>query len=326
MKESKKIFPAVLFLLYFTALISAQTSSEKYTSNKLKNLKGTVQEITIKTDQDEVTVTGSEAEQLFNRLKGSKMFFISSEGKGKEVVIISESGDSTKLCDVNEWEDIQGKTIKKIKRSSSDKKKAMEFLQDKDSLSESKRIEIEDNNGNKKVTITTRDESGNETTEILEGKEAEDKIKELKALERFNAEIDDGNIFIIKMDGNKKLNWIDDDDVMLFEGSDSDSASKIIRVIIDDEDSDMNIFMNKTGNDDFEWVLEDELKSGKKIKVEIENGVKKVWVTKIEDGKETTEMYEGKEAENYLENLKHSEDINVEVKEKQKQIIIKKMK
>ena len=42
----------------------------------------------------------------------------------------------------------------------------------------------------------------------------------------------------------------------------------------------------------------------KKLKIEIENGEKKITVTTIEDGEEKTEVYEGDEADEYLEKMK----------------------
>jgi hypothetical protein len=71
----------------------------------------------------------------------------------------------------------------------------------------------------------------------------------------------------------------------------------------------------------------------KKVKVEIEDGNKKVTVTTHENGEEKTEVYEGNEADKYIKemNEKHSGDIDMFIekdvddgKVKQKKIIIEK--
>ena len=66
----------------------------------------------------------------------------------------------------------------------------------------------------------------------------------------------------------------------------------------------------------------------KKVKVEIENGNKKVTVTTNENGEQNTEVYEGKEADEYIEKLKSEhKDISISIDEdkdgkKVKKIII----
>ncbi len=67
----------------------------------------------------------------------------------------------------------------------------------------------------------------------------------------------------------------------------------------------------------------------KKVKVEIEDDNKKVTVTTKENGEEKTEVYEGKEAEEYLDKMKsENDDIDIMIKKnsddkKVKKIIIK---
>ena len=66
----------------------------------------------------------------------------------------------------------------------------------------------------------------------------------------------------------------------------------------------------------------------KKVKIEVDNGNKKVTVTTTENGEAKTEVYEGKEADEYLEKMKASDDdLNIIIengkdKKKVKKIII----
>ena len=65
----------------------------------------------------------------------------------------------------------------------------------------------------------------------------------------------------------------------------------------------------------------------KKVKVEVEDGNKKVTVTTKENGEEKTEVYEGKEADEYLEKMKsENKDLDISIDKdgkKVKKIIIK---
>jgi hypothetical protein len=71
----------------------------------------------------------------------------------------------------------------------------------------------------------------------------------------------------------------------------------------------------------------------KNVKVEIEDGQKKVMITTKENGEEKTEVYEGAEADEYLEKMKseHGNEMLMEIDEdgstkKIKKIIIEKEK
>lgn len=72
------------------------------------------------------------------------------------------------------------------------------------------------------------------------------------------------------------------------------------------EDGNM-IIIKKKGKGDFNWTsamseCEDD-GTMKKIKVEVEDGVKNVTVTTTKDGEESVETYEGEEAEKFLESM-----------------------
>ena len=112
----------------------------------------------------------------------------------------------------------------------------------------------------------------------------------------------DGKLIIIDEDGNKKLIEISEDG-----------------------NEDIDIFITK----DFD--MDDHHGIEKKINVEIEDGNKKVTITTKENGEEKTEVYEGAEADEYLEKMKseHGNEMLIEIGEdgkhkKLKKIIIKK--
>lgn len=114
--------------------------------------------------------------------------------------------------------------------------------------------------------------------------------------------------------------------------SDDESSEKKIvfiekdgdKEIIELDGEDADVFIMKS-DDDFEWETDG---TKKKVKVEIENGEKKVTLTTKEDGEETTEVYEGDEADEYIEKMKsENDDFDIEIKsdgdgKKVKKIII----
>jgi hypothetical protein len=81
---------------------------------------------------------------------------------------------------------------------------------------------------------------------------------------------------------------------------DADGENEMIEI----ESEDDNVFILKTDKD-FDKI---DCGMTKKVKVEIEDGNKKVTVTTKENGEEKTEVYEGKEADEYLEKMKSEND------------------
>jgi len=140
-----------------------------------------------------------------------------------------------------------------------------------------------------KITITV---DGKEYT--FEGKDAEKLFKKLKS------------------STSHSFAWHTSDD------------SKNEKVIILDGDDD-DVFVVKSG-DDLDWDTEG---INKKIKVEVENGKKTVTVTTNENGEEKTEVYEGEEADEYIDKMKsENDDFDIQIDsdkdgKKTKKIIIK---
>lgn len=114
--------------------------------------------------------------------------------------------------------------------------------------------------------------------------------------------------------------------------SSDDSMKKKVIILDADEDEDAievesgddNVFIIKSGKD------LDDVDSGltKKVKVEVENGEKTITVTTKENSEEKTEVYSGKEADDYIEKMKaENDDFDIQIKKdkdgkKVKKIII----
>jgi len=106
------------------------------------------------------------------------------------------------------------------------------------------------------------------------------------------------------------------------------------KIIIKSGGDDEEIYEFKTHEGDHAiWFSDDDLlhNSNKKINIEIEDDNKKVTVTTKENGEEKTEIYEGEEAEEYLNKMKseHGHEMLIEIDEdgnhkKMKKIIIEK--
>jgi len=120
--------------------------------------------------------------------------------------------------------------------------------------------------------------------------------------------------------------------VMKYDDDDADTK----KIIIISSDGDEEV-IDITGDidDEFIWLGEDDGELDeleKRVKIEVEDGKKKVTVTKNENGEEKTEVYEGEEADAYLEKMKSDNDNFFEFKlddesgEKTKKIIIEKKK
>jgi hypothetical protein len=97
---------------------------------------------------------------------------------------------------------------------------------------------------------------------------------------------------------------------VLFENMKSNKRKKFAFEMLDSETGDSNVWMMKGGDDDDTFVMFDVFEDGedgdkikKEIKIEIEDGEKKVEVTTTKEGKDSTEVYEGEEAEQYLKKM-----------------------
>jgi len=155
-----------------------------------------------------------------------------------------------------------------------------------------------------KITISA---GGEEFT--FEGDDAEKLLKKMKADQTSS------NTFVVRIDD-----------------ADNKGTKKII---IKSGSGDDEVFEFETdGGDHSVWFSDEENLANleKNIKVEIEDGKKKVTVTTTENGEEKTEVYEGDEADEFLEKMKseNGNDFQILIDEngnnkKTKKIIIEKI-
>ena len=189
----KHILILVLFFLGISfSNITAQYDAAESVNKKLKDLKGDVSKITIETEDGSVMLMGKEAEYLYSKLKSHKRVHFISEGemehngKDHKVVFIEKSKDGCgeetiiikKYGDKNiEW--IEGDDDHKIimKKMHGDAKKIK------------KEIEVEDENGETVVKVTTTTD-GEVEVETYTGEDAEKFLQKHK----------DGKIYKIKIE------------------------------------------------------------------------------------------------------------------------------
>ena len=261
----------------FLAVGLLVAQSDKTLKDKIKNIKGDINSITITTSEGDVKFEGKDVKELYEKMKSRTLH--------KELKFISEDGDVHHLDgdNVMVFKSKDGKT-RKIKHQGK-ANKVMMSLNDEDDIDiiDGKKIikvEVDNENGEKEITVTTN-EDGEEKVETYKGKEADEYLEKMEDEHSININID----------------------------SDSDFDSDGDNVWIHSEDFD-------TKNIE------------KKIDVKIEDGVKKVTIKTTKDGKETVEVYEGDEADKFLDgmdNEKHKVIVKKHMKdgEKHKKVIIK---
>ncbi len=150
--------------LYFAAIFQINAQEESSLNKKLKSLKGDVKEITIRTSEDELTLSDEDAEKLFKRIQMTsgdfEYEFITSDSNDEKIFKIKLDGiesDSSKniMVFVSEDEDFEWNEKGEVEKD----------------------INIEIIDGVKKVTIRT-EKDGKETVEILHGEEADNYLEE----------------------------------------------------------------------------------------------------------------------------------------------------
>ncbi|MHB8906205.1 MAG: hypothetical protein ACYC5R_09180 [Melioribacteraceae bacterium] len=180
--KSKSLAIMVLVLMgFFSLSLFAQEKEES--KSKLDQLNGKVEKITVKVDGKDVVFEGKEAQKLADQMRSEKRIKIISEGDLKQV----KEGN--------------GKVFvfrSKNKGDDSDIK----------SGNVTKKINVEDKDGKKVVTITTTID-GKEETKTYEGEEAEKFLKDENGMKHITVTLNDGDdksqdrviYFNKKMDG-----------------------------------------------------------------------------------------------------------------------------
>jgi len=176
----------------------------------------------------------------------------------------------------------------------------------------------------------------------------------------------DKETIIIKKYGDKNIEWIegDDDHTIIMKKMHGDAKMIKKEIEVEDEDGetvvkvttttdgevevetytgeDAEKFLEKQKDgkvykikieDDINWDIDaDDDMMKKKVKVEVEDGGKKVNVTTYENGEKKVEVFEGDEADELIEKMKKEHDVDVIISEDEdgkvikKKVIIKKEK
>jgi len=160
------ILPAIVIFM-----LSSFGFAQEDLKDKLSEIEGHVDKITINAGGKEFTFEGEDAEKLFSKMqsstKSSNTFIvkIDEEGGGGTKKIIIKSGGGSE--EIYEFQTDGGDH-------------AVWFSDDENFEGLDKNIKVEIEDGNKKVTVTTK-ENGEEKTEIYEGEEAEEYLEEMKS-------------------------------------------------------------------------------------------------------------------------------------------------
>jgi protease II len=156
-------------------------------NEKIKDIEGEANKITITTENGVYTFEGDDAAKLFKKMKSSSNSFVwhSAEKDGKKKIVFFDSDDEEHHVEVFGGDDEDLIII------SEDVHEDMEGMH--------KKINVEIKDGNKKVTVTKK-ENGEEKIEVYEGDEADKFIKEMN-----EEHGDDMDIFIEKDSDDGKV-------------------------------------------------------------------------------------------------------------------------
>lgn len=167
----------LLALVLGFAVSSTGFAQEKELKEKLKKVEGTPESIIVKTDKGTITFDKAEAEELMKIFRAKK--------QAKKVVVFN--GDENECCgddveiDFDEFSFPLHK-FRFLHDGGLDSNLRIDLSDIMDSFGPNrikKKIVIENRDGNKTVTVTTR-EHGTEQIELFEGKDAEKYIEEHK--------------------------------------------------------------------------------------------------------------------------------------------------
>jgi len=161
----------VVFSALVIFILSSAGFAQEILKDKLSKIEGHVDKITINAGGEEFTFDGEEAEKLFNKMqsntKSSNAFVVKVDeegGEGTKKIIIRSGVDSEEVFEFN----------------TDDGDHEVWFSHDDVLHDSNKKINIEIEDGNKKVIITTT-ENGEDKTEIYVGEEAEEYLEKMKS-------------------------------------------------------------------------------------------------------------------------------------------------
>lgn len=174
----KKQFLLALILGF--AISFGAFAQEKDIKEKLKKVEGNPESIVVKTDKGTITFNREEAKELLKMLKAKK--------HGKRIVVMNNDEDS---CCNNDAEfdfdfdqfSLPMHNFHFTPNDGLDSNLRIDFSDFMDSFGSNKikkKIVIQNRDGNKTVTVTTK-ENGTEQIEMFEGKDAEKYLEEHKS-------------------------------------------------------------------------------------------------------------------------------------------------
>ena len=154
-------------LTIFTAILLSTSLSAQDLNEKIKDIEGEVNKITITTEEGVYNFEGDDAIKLFKKMKSSGNSFVwhSTDEDGKKKIVFLDSDKAEHHMEISEGDDEELIIISE------------NIDKEADGISKKVKVEVED--GNKKVTVTTK-ENGEEKTEVYEGDEADKYIEEMK--------------------------------------------------------------------------------------------------------------------------------------------------
>jgi len=182
-------FATFFITLLLSIMVSNSGIAQNDLNDELKKINGTVDKITITANGQDYTFEGSDAEVLFKKMKSEKsqafVWNSSGDSKTKKVIILDEDEDSVEVesADDNVYIIKSGKDLSDVDEGLT------------------KKVKIKIENGEKTITVTTK-ENGEEKTEVMTGKEADEYIEKMKA------ENDDFDIQINSDKDGKKVKKI----------------------------------------------------------------------------------------------------------------------
>ncbi len=177
MNDFKKTFLPLFGLLFVLLSVNlcAQEKEKSSLSKKLSGLKGKVEKITVQVDGKDVVFEGKEAETLVKRMKssaGARAFNYSIGGTRRIPKIVTFStDDSADFEELEELEELEDITV-------SDSGLAFSVSGKDNFDGDMKKIKLEKKEGKTSLSVTTKDENGEEVTKEYEGEEADKYLKE----------------------------------------------------------------------------------------------------------------------------------------------------
>ena len=186
----KPTLTALLIPFLFLFIIINSAFAQNDLNDQLKKIDGKVDKVTITADGKVYTFEGSDAEALFKKMKSSKshnFVWNSDDSNGKKVIILDADADEDAIEVEGEDDNV---FIIKSGKDLSDVDEGM-----------SKKVKVKIENGEKSVTVTTK-ENGEETTKVYTGDEAEEYLDKMKS------ENDDFDIQIKSDKDGKKVKKI----------------------------------------------------------------------------------------------------------------------